>query len=106
MTVEHLRQREALGSVRFITDNARIEEGAEGRFLNRRAGEEIVRYIRGRRLNRIPVLVYTRDIERTNFVEQFLHAGSTARGTVVYKFMEGLASRKDINEAWAKFKAD
>jgi hypothetical protein len=105
LTVELLRKREGFNSVRFITDNSGFKEDSEGRFFNMGNGEEVLRYIRGLGLNRIPVLVYTRNIDRTRFVEQFPQAGSTVRGTIVYKFIEGLAKRRDNIVEWAKFMA-
>lgn len=92
--------------IRFITDNVRFEAGDSGPFLNPRAGDDILRYIRGRRLTEIPLLVFCGySLPMTKYVEQFNLAGSCNKPHLVQSYIEGLQEGVDDSSRWAKFNA-
>ena len=83
-----------------------MESGDLGPFLNPRAGEDILRYIRGRRLTGIPVLVFCgASLRETHYVWSFGLAGSTAVGQVVRRYIKGLYLGVDDSQSWATYKA-
>ena len=78
--------------------------GESGRYLNPRAGDDLLRYIRGRRLSTIPVLVYCgKSIMDTRYVEDYALAGSTIWAPVVRDYIRGLARGFEDSAEWAKF---
>ena len=94
--------------IRFITDNVRLEKGGayNETLLNPRAGADIRRYIRGLRLNNIPVLVYCfSTIDSTTYVGRFELAGSTTRPDVMFGYIQGLIKGRDDSQDWARFRA-
>jgi hypothetical protein len=101
-----------LKTVRIITDNVRAEKVDESKedsplYFNTRSGEDMLRYIRGGGVLRIPVLVFCfASIDTTRYVEEFPEfSGSTVSSGVVLKYIEGLAEGKETdNSAWAGFK--
>jgi hypothetical protein len=74
--------------------------------LKPNAGGDILRYIRGRRLDQIPVLVFTAlSIPYTTYVKDFNLAGSTVRVGVVEEYIKGLMAKREDLGVWAKFDA-
>jgi hypothetical protein len=74
--------------------------------LNPNAGADILRYIRGRRLDQIPVLVFTASsIPYTTYVNDFNLAGSTVNEWIVEEYIKGLAEKRVDLEVWGKFHA-
>ena len=83
-----------------------MESGDSGQFLNPRAGEDMLRYIRGRKLTGIPVLVFCgHSLPTTQYVSQFELAGSTNRNQLVYSYIKGLHDGLDDSQFWARYKA-
>ena len=81
----------------------RMESGDSGPFLNPRVGEDMLRYIRGRKLTGIPVLVFCGySVPTTQYVSQIELAGSTNRERVVYSYIKG---GDDDSQSWATYKA-
>ena len=95
-------------AVRIITDNVRFEKvydenNDSSAFFNTRSGEDTLRYIRGRGLTGIPVLVYCfASISLTQYVKEFALAGSTVKAEVVTAYIKGLNSLDD-NVLWKGF---
>jgi len=80
-----------------------VPDGAPG-FFNRNAGEDILGYVRGQGLDRIPVLVFTwSSIQDTTYVKDFMLAGSTIKGSVVHKYIQDFKDGGN-DMTWAKFK--
>jgi hypothetical protein len=90
--------------IRFITDNVRSEMGESGQYLNPLAGDDLLRFIRGRRLSGISVLVYCgKSIKSTRYVEDYVLAGSTTWAPVVRDYIRGLARGFEDSADWAGF---
>jgi hypothetical protein len=90
--------------IRFITDNVRFEMGESGQYLNPLAGDDLLRFIRGRRLSGISVLVYCgKSIASTRYVEDYVLAGSTTWAPVVRDYIRGLARGFDDSAEWVGF---
>jgi hypothetical protein len=89
--------------IRFISDNHRDEHGSNS-YLNRAAGENILRYLRGRHFN-APMLIYTgwQSIYRTRYVRDYRLAGSTTSSTVCYRYISSLALGGTDDFGWMKF---
>lgn len=101
LTPEFLLKHDTSKSIRFITDNHRIEPVNEAVILNPNAGEDMLRYIRGRRLNQIPVLVYALgSILSTTYVTKFKFAGSTSSINIAIKYIRALAEGRDDDREW------
>jgi len=106
-----LRSNDTLSRIRFITDNARFEIGSrqdefpwrERSFLDISAGENILRYLRGRRYA-VPVLVYCgQSINATQYVLSYENAGSTVSQQVVHSYIQALAAGRDDDVGWKGF---
>ena len=101
LTSEFLLKHDTSKSIRFITDNHRIEPVNDAVMLNPNAGEDMLRYIRGRRLDQIPVLVYTLgSILSTTYVTKFKFAGSTSSRNIALEYIRALAEGKDDDREW------
>lgn len=107
LTADFLTTNNSGTKVRFITDNARFETDGHGQsVLNSYAGELMLRYIRGLRLDKIPVLVFCGlSIGDTKYVEEFELAGSTTLDDPLIVFIEDLINGTDGSLRWAKFQA-
>jgi len=89
--------------LRFITDNVRFEKSLQGPFLNLKAGEYMLRYLRGR-LFRAPVLVFCNlSIMSTEFVKSYETAGSTISTFVVKRYITSLARQRRDDVDWRGF---
>jgi len=92
----------------MVTDNARLEALSDSAptFFNHNAGEDILRYVRGHGLDRIPILVYTfRSIRYTTYVKDFKLAGSTIDRNVVHNYIKDFKTGGHDMMASAKFRA-
>ncbi|EJU03331.1 hypothetical protein DACRYDRAFT_115514 [Dacryopinax primogenitus] len=104
-----VRAHDTASQIRVISDNARYEsenvpvgagrqsfaqQGEDSVFLNWSAGEQILRYLRGRRQ---PM--------RTGYVLQYAQAGSTTNTTVVTRYCQALAQRRNDDAEWRRFNA-
>jgi hypothetical protein len=79
-------------SVRFVTDNSRFEKIENiGPLRNRRAGYQIISYIRRSGFDSIPILVFTMTTD-TSYVKDFSQVQSTTSTRLVYKYIEELSS--------------
>jgi hypothetical protein len=111
-STDFLRSNDTVNRIRFISDNARFEidsrkefQWRESAFLNISAGENILRYLRGRRYT-VPVLVYCgQSINATQYVRSYENAGSTVSQQVVNRYIEALAAGRDDDAGWKEFKA-
>lgn len=105
-TLDLLRSNNLGDSIRIITDNARRESSTDGvaAFFNHNAGEDILRFVRGRGLESIPVLVFCASTNYTTYVRNFALAGSTGYHRVVYNYITALKAGND-NMNWARFEA-
>jgi hypothetical protein len=96
-------------TIRIITDNVRAEKvytenDDSSVFFNTRSGEDTLRYIRGRGLTDIPVLVFTfGSIPLTRYVEEFALAGSTIKNQVVRVYIKGLTGEGNDSALWKGF---
>ncbi|KDQ56017.1 hypothetical protein JAAARDRAFT_208263 [Jaapia argillacea MUCL 33604] len=101
-----LRKADRANRLRFISDNARFEHGPGSRerdFMNLSAGENILRYLRGRQY-RAPVLIYCgTSIEQTRYVQAFENAGSTMSSGVCLSFIDALDKGVVDDIAWKGF---
>ncbi|KAL0580189.1 hypothetical protein V5O48_001782 [Marasmius crinis-equi] len=96
-----LRQADSANQLRVVSDNACREQDASlsrdsfYRPVNLRAGEAILRYLRGRQYN-APVLIYADySISETNYVLQYSNAGSTGFQEVLEDFVRPLSGKTD-----------
>lgn len=82
--------------IRIISDNVRLESMASnGPYLNPFAGQNILRFMRGRLLA-APVLIYAGlSIRSTGFVTEFTAASSTSDQRVCQQYISSLAARVD-----------
>jgi len=105
-TLDLLRSNNSGTSIRIITDNARRESSTEGvaAFFNHNAGEEVLRFVRGRGLESIPVLVFCARTNYTTYVRNFALAGSTGHPRVVHNYITALKTGVD-DMNWARFEA-
>ncbi|KDQ55995.1 hypothetical protein JAAARDRAFT_79518 [Jaapia argillacea MUCL 33604] len=101
-----LRNADRANRLRFISDNARFEHGPGSRerdFMNLSAGENILRYLRGRQY-RAPVLIYCgASIAKTRYVQAFENAGSTVSSGVCLAFIDALHKGVVDDTAWKGF---
>ncbi|TDL23034.1 hypothetical protein BD410DRAFT_186986 [Rickenella mellea] len=91
--------------IRFISDNVRLEEIAdEGPHLNASAGQNLLRYLRGRLLS-APVLIYTgASITWTRYVMRYESAGSTTSPAICMEYIASLAAGMSDDTKWKGFK--
>jgi len=71
------------------------------------AGQVLLRYIRGRRLDGIPVLVFCADgLNSTTYVDNYTLAGSRTSTRAVRRYIHSLGDgMSDDYLEWAKFRA-
>ncbi|KAF8234711.1 hypothetical protein L208DRAFT_1393548 [Tricholoma matsutake] len=101
---DFLRQNDDPSLIRFISDNHRDEHGSNS-YLNYAAGENILRYLRGRHYN-APVLIFTGwSVNATQYVTDYRFAGSTTDSTVCYQYISSLAAGGTDDLGWMKFMA-
>ncbi|KIM78351.1 hypothetical protein PILCRDRAFT_596073 [Piloderma croceum F 1598] len=105
-----LRLKEESHLLRFITDNARWENdnspNQEQDFLNLAAGEQILRFLRGRQY-RSPVLVYCCfSIEFTRYVLAYERAGSTSWMSLCSAFIEAFGRGEMDDDGWEGYQAE
>jgi len=105
-----LRLKEESRLLRFITDNARWENNnspnQEQDFLNLAAGEQILRFLRGRQY-RSPVLVYCCfSIESTRYVLAYEKAGSTGWMSLCSAFIEAFGRGEMGDDGWEGYQAE
>lgn len=75
------------------------------RGLNLSAGENILRYLRGRQYY-ISVLIYTgRSVKQTTYVRDYHLAGSTSSFYVTMEFITALAEKRSDDSNWMGFHA-
>jgi len=77
----------------------------QGTHLNTNAGEEIVSHIRSHSLNNIPILVFSRSVDQTHFVNKRWLMGSTSKEHIVQGYIDGLLHIDSEPYAWAKYNA-
>ncbi|KAF9265584.1 hypothetical protein L218DRAFT_147441 [Marasmius fiardii PR-910] len=101
-----LRQADQTARLRIISDNSRWEEDIDagqkspGPSMNLRAGETILRYLRGRQY-RAPVLICAgMSMTMTQYVLQYSNAGSTPYQEVVDDFLDGLVDPGKAQDIW------
>jgi hypothetical protein len=102
-----LEKKNSRDKIRVLTDNTRLEQiEGEGWVWNENAAAELTSILREeKRLNNIPILVYTLGgIPRTMFVKEFALTGSTIEWDYVAEYIDGLAGLNDTSR-WAKFGA-
>ncbi|KAF5371981.1 hypothetical protein D9615_008041 [Tricholomella constricta] len=105
---EFLRENDTAGSIRFISDTARLETDSGGGadssvFFNITAGENIARYLRGH-LYRAPVLIFCgAGIIHTQYVESYEATGSTCHSTVVRNYIAALSDRREDDKSWCGY---
>lgn len=108
-----LRERDRIGSLRFISNNNRWEldarwqrgSGVGSSFLDLSAGETMLRFLRGRNY-RAPVLVYCDvSLPSTRYVVEYENAGSTRSLGVVRMFISGLEKDTEDDYSWQAFGA-
>jgi hypothetical protein len=104
-----LRWKEESRLLRFITDNTRWENDnptqTDEDFLNPAAGEQILRFLRGRQY-RSPVLVYCcLSIELTRYVLGYKRAGSTTCMSLCLAFIEALGRGEVDDDEWEGYQA-
>ncbi|KAF8875448.1 hypothetical protein BD779DRAFT_1563576 [Infundibulicybe gibba] len=105
---EFLRAHDAAHSVRFISDNTRLESDPISEpdlipYYNITAGENITRFLRGRSLH-APVLIYCGDsIVHTHYVGMYRDAGSTCRSDTVFRYIRALVERKGDDREWVGY---
>ena len=82
-----------------------MEKGEDRRpRLNSNGGEALLRFVRGRRLTEIPVLVYCRkSIKYTAYVRGFELAGSTTEKAIVWGYIQGLSEGEEDTVKWARY---
>lgn len=91
--------------LRFITDNARWEHGRESGLMNLSAGEQLIRFVRGRGY-KAPVLVSCfHSLPSTTYVRRYGQSGSTAVGAVCSDYIKALAKGETQDARWRKFGA-
>lgn len=87
--LDFLKQHNGPSWVRVISDNHRNE--STNPFLNLAAGENILRYLRGRQFN-FPVMIYAGySVQYTQYVSQYEMAGSTYMIHICLEFINNLA---------------
>ncbi|KAF9552252.1 hypothetical protein CPC08DRAFT_754860 [Agrocybe pediades] len=99
--------------IRFITDHARIEVDITHKqeYLNRSAGQELLRYLRGR-LYKAPVIVYTnfsklgKGKQQVKYVEEYDLVGVTSKLDVLLDYCKTLAGGRMNDEAWRGWKEE
>ncbi|KAG7092679.1 hypothetical protein E1B28_009013 [Marasmius oreades] len=101
-----LRQADQMNRLRIMSDNSRWEEDIDScqkspePSMNLRAGETILRYLRGRQY-RAPVLIYAGlSMPMTNYVLQYSNSGSTCYQEVVDSFLDGLLDPEKADDGW------
>ncbi|KAF8875454.1 hypothetical protein BD779DRAFT_1678254 [Infundibulicybe gibba] len=105
---DFLRAHDAAHSIRFISDNTRLEsdpvsEPGLSPYYNITAGENITRFLRGRSLH-APVLIYCGgSIKHTHYVGMYRDAGSTCRSDTVCRYIRALAERKGDDREWVGY---
>ena len=88
--------------IRFISDNLRDEDGSNS-YLNISAGENILRYLRGRHYD-TPVLIYTGwSVRMTQYVTDYGLAGSTAHFNVCCRYISSLTAGGTDDLSWMTF---
>ncbi|KIM84799.1 hypothetical protein PILCRDRAFT_369587 [Piloderma croceum F 1598] len=106
-----LRLKEESRLLRFITDNTRWENDNDDNptqkdFLNLAAGEQILRFLRGRQY-RSPVLVYCCfSIKLTRYVLGYERAGSTTWMGLCLAFIEALGRGEVDDDGWEGYQAE
>ncbi|KAF9456833.1 hypothetical protein BDZ94DRAFT_1314782 [Collybia nuda] len=99
---DFLRYNDHPSKVRFISDNHRNEHTTRI-FLNMSAGENILRYLRGRKY-KFPVLIYCgRSINQTTYVQDHTLSGSTNSPHVTTQYVRSLAEGKSDDTKWMGF---
>ena len=107
---DELHHKEDRHQLRFITDNARWENQTVvgtrlGSFLNPSAGEQILRFLRGRQY-RAPVLVCCcLSISLTTYILSYERSGSTTSGNICLAYISALAEEKVDDREWEVFDA-
>jgi len=104
---EFVRANDTPTRIRVISDNARYEAdtATDGFYMNMSAGEDILRYLRGRQYI-MPVLVYCGySIRTTSYVLQYEEAGSCNSPSVARRYCEALAQRRSDDTAWKGFRS-
>ncbi|KAG7093410.1 hypothetical protein E1B28_007092 [Marasmius oreades] len=92
-----LRQADQMNRLRIVSDNVRWEKDVDScdqsrSIMNLRAGETILRYLRGRQY-KAPVLIFANStIPMTQYVCQYSNAGSTRYPEVLSNFLDGFAN--------------
>ncbi|KAF9266682.1 hypothetical protein L218DRAFT_744125 [Marasmius fiardii PR-910] len=101
-----LRRADQADQLRIISDNARWEididscDTSHRPSMNLRAGETILRYVRGRQY-KAPFLIFAgQSMPMTQYVRQYSNAGSTEWQQVVCSFLDGLVKSENADDGW------
>ncbi|KAF9456832.1 hypothetical protein BDZ94DRAFT_1241245 [Collybia nuda] len=101
---DFLRLNDDPSRIRFISDNHRDEPNS-GPYLNISAGENILRYLRGRRYN-FPVLIFCGySIMQTTYVNDYHLAGSANSYYVTEQYFTALSQGRSDDTQWVMFNA-
>jgi hypothetical protein len=88
---DELLENNAGHKLRFISDNVRFESVENVTYFNSRSGEDLLRYVRGRLLDIVPVLIGCNySINETQYVKQYPLAGSTRCGPILMNYIRSM----------------
>ena len=90
--VEALLANNSGDKVHIISDNTRFENVANVTCFNDRSGEQILRYVRGQQLDKIPVLIGSLSSANALCVKQFELAGSTNDTKIAENFIASMVA--------------
>ncbi|EPQ52626.1 hypothetical protein GLOTRDRAFT_131861 [Gloeophyllum trabeum ATCC 11539] len=92
-------------SLRIIIDNSKPESGGANGIFTFSAGENIVRYMRGRQYQ-APILVYCgSSIQGTGYVLSYANTGSTTEQSICRAFISGLLAPGSDERVWQAYNA-
>jgi hypothetical protein len=101
---DFLRQNDHPSLIRFISDDHR-DEPPQNLYLNISAGENLLRYLRGRHYNP-PVLIYTgNSTSATQYIRSHHLTGSTVHRHICLRFISALAVGRTDDFSWMSFMA-
>lgn len=93
--------------IRIISDNVRFESVGNVSLFNVRSGEDLLRYVRGRLLDHIPILIGSISCAKALYVKEFPLAGSTHDPDIAMNFIRSMVERVErFDESmWTKVDA-
>lgn len=100
-----LRTADSTKRLRFLSDLVRVEKKAGKSITNTSAGEQLLRFLRGSGFQ-APVLIGTtsRTLWKTEFVKQYLNAGSCSSYAIVTDYIHAMKTGVD-GEHWKTYSA-